>query len=157
MVNLLRYLQLLALGVWLGAMVLFSFMVAPALFANLPTRHLAGTIVSVVLRQLHALGLVAGVIYLVAAVLLSRLEPSSGGLLTLRNGLVVLMLVLTVCSQFVISPRMVALRAEMVSIDQTPADHPLRVAFNRYHRYSVWLMTATLLAGLVAFYFTVRR
>ena len=52
---------------------------------------------------------------------------------------------------------MVAVRTEMVSVDQTPVDHPLRLAFNRYHRYSVWLMTASLLVGLVAFYLTARR
>ena len=162
MVNLLRSLQLLALGLWLGAMVCFGFLVAPMLFAKLPTRDLAGAIVTVVLGRLNKMGIVAGIIYLVAAALEPRWAASastaaSGGVFTVRNALVVGMIVFTVYSQFVISPRMAALRTEMVSVDRTPADDPLRVAFNRYHRYSVWLMTASLLAGLAAFYLTARR
>ncbi len=56
---------------------------------------------------------------------------------------------------------MAGLRAEMKAgfggVDRTPADHALRVAFNRLHRYSVWFMTADLLLVLALLGVTVRR
>jgi len=42
----LRFLMLLSLVVWLGGLIFFSFVVAPTLFSVLPTRHLAGSVVS---------------------------------------------------------------------------------------------------------------
>jgi uncharacterized membrane protein len=42
----LRYLMLLSLIVWLGGLIFFSFVVAPTVFSVLPTRHLAGNVVS---------------------------------------------------------------------------------------------------------------
>ncbi|MFB3127344.1 MAG: DUF4149 domain-containing protein, partial [Candidatus Acidiferrales bacterium] len=37
-----RIVETLALGLWLGSMVFLSFVVAPAAFAVLPSRELAG-------------------------------------------------------------------------------------------------------------------
>ncbi len=67
------------------------------------------------------------------------------------------MLVLTLISQYGVSPRLAAPRVEMGSVDATPQDNPLRVQFNRLHRASVQLELAVLLAGLVALFLTVRE
>jgi hypothetical protein len=57
---------------------------------------------------------------------------SAGG----RHLLIVLMLLLTVISQFAISPKMHAIRAEVGVIDNVPLDNPLRREFDRLHVWS---------------------
>jgi hypothetical protein len=66
----------------------------------------------------------------------------------------VLMLLLTVISQFAISPKMYAIRAEVGVIDNVPPDNPLRMEFNRLHMWSEKFEEAVLLLGLVALYTT---
>jgi hypothetical protein len=64
------------------------------------------------------------------------------------------MLLLTVISQFAISPKMHAIRAEAGVIDNLPLDSPLRAEFNRLHVWSEKFEEAVLLLGLIALYMT---
>jgi hypothetical protein len=45
----------------------------------------------------------------------------------------------------------------MGSVNATPADNPLRMAFDRLHQYSVRLESVVLLSGLVALFLTARQ
>src|SRR5689334_17517936 len=54
------YVELLLIGVWLGSMMFFSFAVAPSAFAVLPTRELAGTIVTSTIGKVEVIGMVFG-------------------------------------------------------------------------------------------------
>jgi len=142
MSTILRFFQFLSLGTWVGSILYLSFVVAPGAFATLGSRDLAGAVVGMALSRLHLLGLLA------------RSLSALGSAAAL---LVVLMLVLTLISQYGVSPRLAALRVEMGSVDATPQDNRLRVQFNRLHRASVQLEVAVLLAGLVALFLTVRE
>jgi hypothetical protein len=64
------------------------------------------------------------------------------------------MLLLTVISQFAVSPKMHAIRAEAGVIDDLPPDNPLRMEFDHLHMWSERLEVAVLLLGLVALYTT---
>jgi hypothetical protein len=64
------------------------------------------------------------------------------------------MLVLTTISQFAVSPKMHAIRAEVGVIDNVPLDAPLRREFDRLHVWSEDLEKAVLLLGLIAIYKT---
>jgi hypothetical protein len=64
------------------------------------------------------------------------------------------MLLLTVISQFAISPKMHAIHAEAGVIDDLPPDDPLRMEFDRLHMWSEKFEVAVLLLGLVALYVT---
>jgi uncharacterized membrane protein len=154
----LRFLQVFALGTWVGAGLFLSFAVAPGAFATLDTREQAGAVVGMALGRLHIYGLAAGAVYLAATLLL---EPRLAVLLRTAAQLVILMMVLTLVSQYVVTPRMADLRAELAaahgSIDRTPAEHPARQAFGRLHGVSSALELAVLLAGLAALYLTVRH
>jgi hypothetical protein len=154
MKSFLRFLQMLALGGWIGAIVYFAAVVTVGAFAVLTNQGLAGTIVGYTIRGLHDFGIAAAVIYLVAAICLSRslatfARPAAIG--------VVLMLLLTVASQLVVIRRMDALRAQMGSIAATTAANPLRVQFDRLHGISVDLEVAILAIGIAALYLTVRE
>ena len=65
---------------------------------------------------------------------------------------VVLMLPLTVVSQRGVMPRLAELRTEMVSVDATPKNNPLRAEFDRLHQTSVGIEVTVLLIGIAALF-----
>jgi len=150
----LRYLMLLSLIVWLGGLIFFAFVLAPTVFTVLPTRHLAGNVVARSIDILHWMGLIAGVVYLGSSLLYSRLSTGDLRPFAARHSIVVLMLVLTLISQFGIVPRMDTLRASMGEIDSVPPDNPARIEFDALHGWSTRLEGGVLLLGLVATYLT---
>ena len=153
MTNILRFVQVFALGTWVGSIIYLSFVVAPGAFGVLQSRDQAGLMVGYSLARLHYLGVIAAVLYLLVGLLLAPslktfLQPAMIG--------VVLMLALTLVSQAWVTPRLVELRTEMVSVDATPKDNPLRVEFDRLHQTSVRIEVAVLLIGIAALFLTVR-
>jgi len=156
MTNILRFVQVFALGTWVGSIFYFSAAVAPAAFRVLSGPDQAGLLVEFTLRRLHTLGVVAGVIFLLASVALAMSAEGSGKSLLLPAIGLAVMLILTVISQHVVIRRMMHLRRQMVSVAATPTDNPLRVEFDRLHRISVQFEGATLLIGFVALFLTVR-
>jgi uncharacterized membrane protein len=155
MTNVLRFMQVFALGTWVGSIFYFSAAVAPGAFRVLPSQDLAGLLVEFTLRRLHTLGVVAALVFLFASAVLAVSANNSGRSLILPSVGVAAMLVLTVVSQQVVIRRMMNLRREMVSVVATPVDNPLRVEFDRLHRVSVQLEGATLLIGFAVLYLTV--
>lgn len=149
--------MLLSLIVWLGGLIFFAFVLAPTVFAVLPTRHLAGTVVARSLTALHWIGIASGVAFLIASLAYSRLSTGTPHPLGARNVLTFLMLALTAISQFGIMPRMVALRNSMVLIDSLPLDNPQRVAFDALHVWSTRIENGVLLLGLVLTYVTAQQ
>lgn len=148
----LRYFMLFALVVWVGGIIFFSFAVAPVVFAVLPTTALAGAVVSRSLSILHWMGLGSGMLFLSCSIFFSMR-------LRLAGGLVLLMMVLTGVSQFVVIPRMVPLRRSMdAALIAAPAPqapgradrNTVQASFNRLHKLSVGLEGATLILGLMA-------
>ena len=156
MTNILRFVQVFALGTWVGSIFYFSAAVAPAAFRVLQSQDQAGLLVEFTLRRLHTLGVVAGVTFLFASAILAMSASSAGKSLLLPAVGVAVMLILTVISQHVVIRRMTNLRRQMVSVAATPPDNPLRVEFDRLHRVSVQLEGATLLIGFASLFLTVR-
>jgi Domain of unknown function (DUF4149) len=154
MTNFLKYLQVLALGTWVGSIFYFSAVVAQTAFAVLPTKDQAGLVVGQALSRLHTLGLIAAIVYLVAG---GALVGSIRALAKPAMIGVVLMVVLTVISQNRVTHRMTELRRQMVSVEKTAADDPRRVEFDKLHSVSVGLEGAVFLIGLVSLFLTVRE
>lgn len=150
--------MLLALVIWLGGLIFLAFVAAPTAFTPglLPSRHLAGSIVGRSLDLLHWMAIVSGVVFLIASMIYNRLTAGNARPLAGRHLLIALMLVLTLISQFAISPRMHAIRNEVGVIDNIPLDNPLRVEFNRLHVWSEKFEQGVLLLGLFALYLTAR-
>jgi uncharacterized membrane protein len=156
LMSFLRFFMLLSLVVWLGGVIFLAFVLAPTAFSPglLPSRHLAGSIVGRSLDLLHYIAIVSGIVFLIASMLYSRITTGNARPLTTRHLLIVLMLLLTVISQFAISPKLHAIRAEVGVIDTVPVDSPQRLEFNRLHMWSEKFEEAVLLLGLVALYMT---
>jgi uncharacterized membrane protein len=144
----LRFLLLLSLIVWLGGIVFFAAVMAPTLFAVLPSRNLAGAVVGPALSKLHWIGLFCGLVFLACSVLHDYLAKGDFRLVSVRHLLVVVMLVLTAVSLFVLSPRMTELKQQIGIIDNVPVSDPRRVRFNELHVWSTRLESAVLFLGL---------
>jgi hypothetical protein len=153
----LKFFMLLALVAWLGGLIFFSFVVAPAAFAIAPTRQLAGAIVGRCLAALHFIGLISGIVFAGSSIAYSTITVGRAEAFAPRHVAVYMMLVLTLASQFGISPRMHQLRAEMVEIDRIPQDDSRRVEFNRLHVWSTRLEGGVFVLGLAALLLTARR
>jgi len=142
--------RLLLLGLWLGA-ALFFIGVAQTAFAVLPSRELAGAMVSRTLAILNYSGL--GIAFI--SLLTSMIAPVGISRFSqwIDRALVAIMGLSCGASQFiVISWMMFSVRAQMGRpIDEIPADDPLRMRFDALHQYSEWLMLAAMIAAIVAF------
>jgi len=148
----LRALMLLALVVWIGGIIFFAFVVAPIVFTVLPTTIEAGNVVSHALTILHWMGIGSGIVFLICSLLYNRAKYARVKMFAMAHVLIVIMLVLTLISQFGITPRMQALRAELHSGNGI-ADQE----FARLHEWSTRLEGGVLILGLAAVFLTARR
>jgi len=153
MMNFLRTLEFLGLSLWLGSDAFVSLVLAPGAFRILASRDQAGAMVGYALWWMHMIGVVCGIVILLARVARTRTFAS---LATPPALCVVLMILLTVVSQHAVSPKMAALRVEMGSIQATAADSPLLAEFGKLHRISASLEGGVLLAGFAAMYLMVK-
>jgi uncharacterized membrane protein len=159
LMSFLRFLLLLSLVVWVGGIAFFAFILAPTVFhpGILPSRQLAGAVVSRSLGILHWMGLSCGAVFLVTSMLEARTVTGVASVFAARNLLIFVMIALTLISMFAISTRMLSLRNDMGFIDDVPHDDARRVEFNRLHVWSTRLESTVLLLGLAVIFLTARR
>ena len=148
----LRAVMLLGLIVWIGGIIFFALVLAPTLFSVLPVQ-LAGNVVSPTLTKLHWIGLFSGGIFLVCSLAYNYARPSQPRLFGATHLLVLLMLILTAVSQFVITPRMRELREGPSGLNAPNA----RADFNRLHMWSTRTEGGVLLLGLLVVIVTARE
>lgn len=139
----------LLLAAWLGAALLVVAVVAPAAFAVLPTRTLAGALVGRVLPALFWSGMLVGV----GVAVLGSTTPARGW----RTAAALTVAGACAAAQLVVAPRIAQLREQMGgAVDALDPADPRRVAFGRLHGLSVaWLGLAGV-AALVALALTIR-
>ena len=157
--SMVRFLMLLSMVVWVGGIAFFAFVLAPTVFhpGILPSRQLAGMVVSRSLGILHWMGLTCGVVFLITSVIDSQVVNGVPALFSARNLLICAMILLTLISMFAISTRMLDLRNQMVFIDNVPHEDARRVEFNRLHVWSTRLEGTLLVLGLAVIFLTSRR
>ena len=152
-----RYLMLLSLVVWIGGLIFFAFVLAPTVFAVLPTRQLAGNVVARSLGILHWMAISCGVVFAITSMIDSRVVNGVAQPFALRNLVVYAMIILTLVGTFGLASRMLELRQQMGVVDDLPHDNPLRVEFNRLHVWSTRIESSVLVLGLALLYLTARR
>jgi uncharacterized membrane protein len=150
----LRFLMLLSLVVWIGGLVFFAFVLAPTAFQVLPNTHLAGNVVGRALGKLHWLAIFSGIVFLMSSMLYSRVTQGSPHVFAARHVLIVVMLALTLFSQYWIISRMDKLRATISDFAAVPLHDPIRMQFDTLHAWSTRVEGAVLVLGLVAVYLT---
>jgi hypothetical protein len=153
----LRFLMLLSLIVWIGGLIFFPA-VAQTAFSVLPTRQLAGMVVGRSLVILHWMGMISGVVFLIGSLLYNRFSTGTAHVFATSHILIVLMLMLTLISQFGIIPRMDTVRASIHGeIDSVAVDNPARARFDALHVWSTRVEEGVLLLGLMLVYLTARN
>lgn len=157
MKTLLRTLLYLALIVWLGAEIFFPVIAAVAFGALQADTHVAGAIVGSLLRILHGMGLVCGLVALALLALAPAWSIYKPRTVLAPMILIVLMLICAVYSQYVIIPAMERDRiAAGGAIDlQSPGD-PNVADFNKLHNRSERVETILLLLGITTVVFVAR-
>jgi hypothetical protein len=145
MVALVKWLYLVALGVWLGSIVFFSFAVAPQVFGVLP-RPDAGRVVSAIFPLYYYVGYVCAGTMLVAAFLLRASASATRGAWTVSAALAGLMLAVTLYAGLIVQPRAHTLRSAM---QDAPDAAATKAEFDRLHRRAVQLNGTVLIGVLV--------
>ena len=152
----LRFLMLLALAVWLGALIFFPFVAATA-FSALPSTHLAGLVVRGSLLKLHDIGFACGAVFLICSLIYNGVWLGRPKIFALSHILIVLTLALTAISQFRIIPRMESLRVAAGEINQLAPSDPIRVQFDSLHVWSTRVEGMVLVLGIILLYLTSMR
>lgn len=135
-------LQFVLMSLWLGAMIGFGLVMAPALFATSPTRQLAGNIAGQVIAHLMWIGVVVTAFIIVVHLLGRRFDW--------RAILVAVMLGLLVFNNTYVRAGLDDIQAQMDRpIDEYAVTDPLRVEYNRWHRLSSNVGVGAVLLGLV--------
>lgn len=149
MKTLLRTLLSCALIVWIGAEIFFPIVAAITFSTPLLDTHTAGTIVGQLLRILHGMGLVAGIVALAVLALAPAWGIYKPRTVLAPMVLLLVMIAATVYSQFGIIPAMDRDRvASGGAIDTTDVTNPTTIHFNTLHHRSVFVEESVLLLGL---------
>jgi len=149
MKTLLRTLLSLSLIVWLGAEVFFPIVAAVTFTTLQPDTHTAGTIVGQLIRILHGMGLVSGMVALAVMALAPAWGIYKPRAVLAPMALVVLMIAFTVYSQYGIIPAMERDRiAAGGAIDSSNASNATTAHFNKLHNRSEFVEEVVLLLGL---------
>ena len=149
MKTLLRTLLYLALIVWLGAEVFFPVVAAITFSTLRPDTHTAGSIVGQLLRILHGMGLVSGMVALALLALAPAWAIYKPRTVLIPMAFVVLMIGCTVYSQFGIIPSMERDRiASGGAIDTSDPTNQYTAHFNKLHNRSEFIEETILLLGI---------
>jgi hypothetical protein len=150
----LRYLELLALTVWIGGLLVLGTIAAPSAFDVVAVRHvadgraLAGAIFGEALRRFHLVSYVCGAIVILTLVARAVLGPRPMRF-AIRLGIAVVMLAAAAYSGLVVSTAVARAQAEIGgSPSSLPQGDPRRAAFGRLHAQSTALQLVPILGGL---------
>jgi hypothetical protein len=148
MKTLFRTVLSLSLIVWLGAEIFFPIVAAITFETLRPDTHAAGAIVGHLLRILHGMGVVSGLVAL-AVLLLSAKGIDKPRAVLAPIGLLIVMIGLTLYSQYSIIPAMERDRMAVGgAINAADTASPSREHFEKMHHRSVYVEEAILLLGL---------
>jgi hypothetical protein len=136
--------SIVVLSAWIGAAVFVAAVVAPAAFAALPSRALAGAVVGRTLPTLFILGTVAG-----GAVGAMSYVTQAGHIATSAA----VLLSIACAAALGVARRIAEERASIgTAIDALAVTDPRRIAFGRMHGISVMLLGLGILAACVALF-----
>lgn len=128
----------LALGIWIGSIVFFSFVVAPVLFRVLSPPD-AGKVVRAVFPVYYLIGIACGVVAVLTLLMLSR-QTGWPPVVLVQVGLLLVMVVINLYARQSLMPRINAAR---------DAGEAQQERFDRLHRQSVILNGIVLVLGLI--------
>ncbi len=137
--TLLNVMLLLALVVWIGSIIFFSFVVAPTVFRVLSPPD-AGRVVRAVFPKYYLVGIVCGVIAIGAFLIMSSSHSVWASIAVAQIVLLAVMVGINIYARQSLTPR--------INVARDAGDGE-KARFDRLHRQSVMLNGMVLLLGLV--------
>ncbi len=148
MLNAMRFVLLLSLAVWVGALIFFTFFAAPSIFKVLP-RELAGEVVGDMFPKYWMIGYVAGLLSLSSLLAISFIEK---GFPAARVILLTVMTGVTFYSGLVVAPKAHEMRIEVRAAKETVEKEAIEKDFKRMHAISAALNMAVIVSGVIVIY-----
>jgi uncharacterized membrane protein len=148
----LKFIHLLSIVIWIGALVFFSFLAAPSIFKVLP-RETAGEVVGHIFPKYWITGYMASILALATLVIISFQQK---GLPTARIGILVVMTLVTFYSGLVVGSKARAIKAEIKGTEEPSKKTELREKFKKVHAVSSVLNLVVIILGLVLVFLTSR-
>jgi uncharacterized membrane protein len=144
-----QFVLILALSIWVGAIVFFSAVVAPGIFGNLE-RGQAGKLLSHLFPRYYLVGTLCGAVAVGVLVLLFVFDSGFRGMRLIQLLLAGLMLAGNLYAAGVLEPQVHQLREERVTAMGPAAREEAGRRFDALHRRSVNLNLAVLGLGVSA-------
>lgn len=129
----------LILVIWIGGIWTIGFLVAPTLFGIIESRALAGSVAGNLFTTISYIGLLCGAMLL----MLGQVEHGAKYLSHWRSWLILIMMTSIAIGQFVVTPKMQALRQARLAAPQ------LVEQFQSLHAVSTGLFVLTSVLGLI--------
>lgn len=146
----LQFIHLFSVSLWIGALVFFSFLVAPAIFKTLP-RETAGDLLGHIFPKYYGLGCLCAVLSLGSLALLSA---QSNAWYEARMMVLAFMTLIIFYSAFVMGPKVRELKTKLRAIKNQPDHAEQSKTFKRLHGFSMVLNLLVLIAGIVLLFLT---
>lgn len=149
LIGLLRGVENLFLGLWVGGLVFLAAFTAPVVFKAFESRAIAGSVVAVIIQKFSRMEyMLALVLFFIAIVLLLITEKNR--VRTYVSIAMILMFLFATLYIRVWRPQMSALRVQVSNFD-IPAEQdasPARQEFEKLHRRYTALVSVNLLLGI---------
>ncbi|HLC18716.1 MAG TPA: DUF4149 domain-containing protein [Thermodesulfobacteriota bacterium] len=147
-----RFIHLLSIVLWVGSLVFFSFFAAPSIFKVLP-REAAGDVVGDIFPKYWAVGYVSSVLALATLVMISLMEKNFPAVRVL---ILSVMTAVTFYSGLSVGTKARAIKAEMRAAEETSAKEELGKGFKKVHAISSALNVVIIVLGVALVFFTSR-
>ncbi len=145
-----KFIHLFALVLWVGTLLFFSFIAAPAVFKTL-SRESAGEVVGVIFPKYWILGYTSSILILVTLLILSSVE---GVFPLTRVVIIAIMTVTTFYSGLVVGKKARAIKASIKATEDAGEIQALRKEFGRTHGVSAVLNLIVVVLGVVFVFLT---
>ncbi|HEB71511.1 MAG TPA: DUF4149 domain-containing protein, partial [Nitrospirae bacterium] len=145
MIMVFKYIHLLALVIWIGSVVFFSFIGAPSIFQTVDKKT-AGDVVGAIFPKYYLLGYICS---LVSLATLGYLGYKAGYAQPVKTGLAILAIMggITFYSGLVIGPKVHSVKYQIRGETDEAKLAPLRKQFGKLHGISMVLNLTVLLLG----------
>jgi tellurite resistance protein TehA-like permease len=160
--NVLRFLSLTTLSLWIGGLGILGGIAAPVMFATLQEqdpvggRETAGVVFGVIFQHFQSVSWICGGALLALFGVRAALGPRPRRL-AVRVWILVAMLGVSIATSVWLVPRIDRIRNSAPGIIASlPADDPRRIEFGRLHGLSNGLMLVTLAGGLLLLWLEAR-
>ncbi len=153
MLNILKFIHLLSIVIWVGMLVFFSFFVAPSIFRMLP-KELAGDLIGDIFPRYWLIGYIAGVSALLSLIIISSMEKAFPAASIL---LLTVMTAITFYSGLAVASKAREIKMKIRAVNDPVEKEALTKDFRKLHRKSATLNIIVIVTGIVLIFIMARN